>query len=317
MKSDHYSSASLAGAVSLVSQARSSDERLESLQRLISEARAEIESIEATPRIFTAELEHPRHGIYKIGIDPESLDGTTGALMDISLALLTSATRLAASRSIDPRSFDTPSDHEAAIGKRAASFQIIGIRHSDDAFRWIAKGATAQGEPFETYVHAVDEQEADFQARWHAATLKRRAPIDLETLPGFLGSLYDVSIDRLEPRPVDLSELAKAATDLIDHIRGIGQTDLTLLLISSAPFAALEDMLSKIEKANVPQASVEAASDTRAASAPEPAAEALPALEDGLSLQDLPHSVPETKGADEEPVPTVDRHPLNIDLPQL
>lgn len=317
MKSDYHSSASLAGAVSLVAQARSSDERLESLQRLISEARAEIEGIEAAPRIFTAELEHPRHGIYKIGVDPESLDGTTGSLMDISLALLTSATRLAASRSIDPRSFDTEADHEAAIGKRAASFQIIGIRHSDDAFRWMAKGATGQGEPFETYVHAVDKQEADFQARWHAATLKRRAPIELESLPSFLGSLYEVSIDLVEPRPVDLQELAKAATDLIDHIRGIAQADPVMTVIRSAQFAALEDMLSKIAAANVPQASTKAAKAIAAVAAPEPIAASSPAADDALAAQDLPHSPPESKSTEEEPGPTVDRQPLDIELPQL
>jgi hypothetical protein len=317
MKSDQYSSASLAGAVSLVSQARSSDERLESLKRLISEARAEIDGIEAAPRVFTAELEHPRHGIYKIGVDPESLDGTTGSLMDISLALLTSAARMAASRSIDPRSFDTHSEHEAAIAKRAASFQIIGIRHSEDAFRWIAKGVTAQGEPFETYVYAVDEPEADFQARWHAATLKRRAPIELETLPGFLGSLYEVSIEHVEPRPVDLSELAKAASDLIDHIRGFGGSELTLPLVSSAPFTTLEDMLSKIEKAGVPHASEKAAQGTPAVPAPEPVVEAPPAFKAAPGPQEQPSNPPGADSADDEPEPTVDRQPLNIDLPHL
>lgn len=249
MSSAYFSPASLAGAVSLISQARSSDERRDCLQRLISEARAEIEDIEAAPRIFTAELEHPRHGIYKIGVDPDSLDGTTGSLMDISLALLTSAARIAAGRSIDPRSFDTQDEHDAAVAKRAASFQIIGIRHSDDATRWITKGRTSQGEAFEAYVHAVDLQEADFQGRWHAATLKTRAPIDLDTLPAFLGSLYEVTIELVEPRPVELAELAAASADLISYIRALPQPDANVL--SSEPFVFLEDMLCKIAKAGL------------------------------------------------------------------
>lgn len=251
MSSAYFASSPLAGVISLIAQARSPGERLESLQRLVSEARAEIEGMEAAPRVFTAELEHPRHGIYKIGVDPETLDGTTGSLLDISLALLTSAARIAAGRSIDPRSFDTPDEHEDAIARRAASFQIIGIRHSDDASRWLAKGTTSLGDAFETYVHAVDEQEADFQARWHAATLKNRAPIELETLPAFLGSLYEVNVDLVEPRPVDLLELAAASTNLVDHLRQIPAADWRAQVLSSEPFVILSDMLSKIVKAGL------------------------------------------------------------------
>lgn len=313
MSSAYFPPAAFAGAVSLVSQARSPDERLESLQRLISEAHAEIADIEAAPRIFTAELEHPRHGIYKIGVDPDTLDGTTGSLMDISLALLTSAASIAAGRSIDPRSFDTQLEHEAAVAKRAASFQIIGIRHSDDASRWFARGTTSQGEAFETYVHAVDEQEADFQARWYATTLKSRAAIDLETLPAFLGSLYEVTLELVEPRPVDLAELASASAGLVAHIRAISEAERDAAIISSEPFALLEDMLSKIAKAGVaaafqrPTAAAAPTIDTSA-----PAEPAMP--EDDALSAPLVHT--ETREASDNAAGEPEyRQAVNIDLP--
>lgn len=240
----------LAGTITEIEGARTYDERLESLRKLVSEASAEIHEIEGTTRVFTAELEHPRHGIFKIGVDPETLDGTVGSLLDISLALLTTAAHTAAARTIDARSFDTLEEHTEAVERRAASFQIIGIRHSSDAVRWLAKGHTTADQPFDVYVHAVDEGEADFQARWQIGTRDQAAPIRLSDLPAFLGGLYAVSIDNIEPKPVDLKELAEAADRLVKLV--LEKCDIAL--VESGELTDLQRLLAKIPEwsANAP-----------------------------------------------------------------
>ncbi|PZR95175.1 MAG: hypothetical protein DI537_05165 [Stutzerimonas stutzeri] len=249
MNSLYISPAGLTGAISFIQEARSPDERREGLQALISNALTEMQGIEDAPRIYTAELEHPRHGIFKIGVDPDKLDGTTGSLLDVSLALLTSAARIAAARTIDPRSFEAETEHKAAIDRRAANFQIIGIRHTERAVRWFALGKTPDGEPFETYVSAADAQEADFQARWYATTRTERAPIQLDSLPGFLGSFYQVAIERLEPRPVELRELADATGALLELIQSLGETEAIAAITQSNAFGDVADMLTKIATA--------------------------------------------------------------------
>lgn len=259
----------LAGTITEIESARTYDERLESLRKLVSEANAEIHEIEGTSRIFTAELEHPRHGIFKIGVDPETLDGTVGSLLDISLALLTTAAHTAAARTIDARSFDTLEEHTEAVERRAAAFQIIGIRHSSDAVRWLAKGHTAAGEPFDVYVHAVDQGEADFQARWQIATKGQTAPIRLRDLPAFLGGLYAVSIDAIEPKPVDLAELAHAADRLVKLV--LDKCDPAL--VESGELTDLQRLLAKIPEWSA-DAQVSAAQQEHAATDPTAAAPA-------------------------------------------
>lgn len=300
------STAILAGTISQIADARSSDERLDSLRRLVNEATATIHEIEGAARLFTAELEHPRHGIFKIGVDPDSLAGTVGSLLDISLALLTTAARTAAARTIDGRSFDTQEEHDEAIQKRSSAFQIIGIRHSADAERWFVQGHTATGEPFETYVHAVDYGEADFQARWHAATSRQSAPVRLDDLPAFLGRLYEVTIDSLVPKPVDLDELAATSSGLVTYLSTVSPFDSVQDVLASPAFANLKAMLAKITTASQytqPAASAPTSLDQ----------EAQPLLED---LHDVGLSPAAEMGVD-QPLAHDESQPraVSIDLP--
>jgi hypothetical protein len=236
----------LSSTVSQIAGARSNDERLENLRKLVNEAKAEIDEIESAPRVFIVELEHPRLGITRVGVDPDTLDGTIGSLLDVSLALLTKAATTAASRTIENSSFDSHEEHKAAIEKRASTFHIIGIKHSADALRWHVSGRTRDGHLFEVYVQAIDQDEAEFQARWQVSSKGAKAALRLEDLPAFLGGLYTVTIDSAEPKPVDIQELASGILNLVTLIEGLANQQTAREILDSQQFAHLEAMLAKI-----------------------------------------------------------------------
>lgn len=241
--------ADAATLIEFLGKASSPAERLSCLRALMNNARLEIAAIEDEPRIFTAVLEHPRHGVFKIGVDPESLDGTTGSLLDVSLALLSSAVQTAAARTIDAHSFDSDDEYRAALSKRTSAFQFIGIHQNAETIRWQVMAKTAGGENFELFVDAVDPDDADFQARWHIATSQSRDPISISNLAGFLGGLYAIEVTSLAARPVDLAELATACVDLITATKSAAPDMLASDLVKAAAFSNLEAMIGKVLRA--------------------------------------------------------------------
>ncbi|GHE73131.1 hypothetical protein GCM10019059_35860 [Camelimonas fluminis] len=223
----------------------SPDQRKAALRCLMSGADQYLQTLDMPSGEYVVSLEHPRVGIVRIPVSPSALRGTIGSILDVAQSLIETAAEIAASGSIDPRSFDTTDDYEGALKRRVLGFQIISVCNTADLIRWDVSGHHEPNKPFMLSIDAHDREDAEFQARWTETLASTSAPLTVERLPQFMEAAYRLKIIAADPKPIELLELAATALDLVRTIRTSPESKSISALMDTDAFQALETLLAR------------------------------------------------------------------------
>ncbi len=126
----------------------------------------------------------------------------------MALQLVEVASAKAARASIDPDSFDTSTEYEAALERRSRGFQVLEITRGGETSRWRVTGSGPSG-PFDLDFQAASAEDAGFQARWDRSGRGTR-PMTRDTASDELARMYEVEISGIQANPVTLRELYDA-----------------------------------------------------------------------------------------------------------
>ncbi len=203
--------------VALITRESDGGDRTAQLRETIRVAQEELDRQGDGTATYVVSLTHERIGLRRIGIDDSDGVSASAGLADVALQLVELASSKAARASIDPDSFDTSTEYEAALERRSRGFQVLEITRAGDTSRWRVTGSGPNG-PFDLDIQAASAEDASFQARWDRSGRGSR-PMSRDTAGNELAQLYEIEISGVEANPVTLRELYDGV------VAAIGQGD--------------------------------------------------------------------------------------------